>query len=246
MGEKTGIGWCDHTFNFWIGCNKVATECKYCYISSIIKRMGKEPFNGPMRTKDWEKPFTWDRRARKADIRRQVFTCSMSDFFHEEADEWRDEAWQIIRSCRNLDWLVLTKRPELMPDRLPSDWGDGYANVWLGVTVGAESSMHKIPLLKAIPARVRFISAEPLLERLDFRPQMDGLHWIITACEQAHKDKRRLMDMDWVREIHRQCQEAGVAHFFKQRYLNNEGTPVHDGLLDGVVCQEWPNVEQLV
>ncbi|MCA9125015.1 MAG: DUF5131 family protein [Planctomycetaceae bacterium] len=156
---------------------------------------------------------------------------------------WREEAWEVIRSTSNLDWLVLTKRPELMQERLPADWGDGYSNVWLGVTVGAESSMYKIPLLKAVPARVRFISAEPLLERLDFRPHMDGLHWIITACEQAHRDKRRLMDMDWVRDIDQQCRDAGIAHFFKQRYINNTNTLVHDGMLDGVVRQEWPLVE---
>ncbi|MCA9125022.1 MAG: DUF5131 family protein [Planctomycetaceae bacterium] len=89
MGVKTGIGWCDHTFNFWIACNKVSTECKHCYISPIIKRMGKEPFDGPMQTKDWTGPSRWDRKAGEAGVRRKVFTCSMSDFFHEDADPWR-------------------------------------------------------------------------------------------------------------------------------------------------------------
>ena len=111
MGEKTGIGWCDHTFNFWYGCHKVSTECKYCYINSVIKRMGKEPFNGPIRSKDWEKPFTWDRKARKAGVQRRVFTCSLSDFFHDGADDWRSEAWDVIRSTKNLDWLVLPNDP---------------------------------------------------------------------------------------------------------------------------------------
>lgn len=246
MGEKTGIGWTHHTFNPWMGCNKVSEECKFCYIGQNIRRQGKEPFNGPFRTKDWKKPRSWNRKAVRDGVRRRVFTCSLSDFFHHRADKLRPQVWEIIRECSSLDWLILTKRPELMLDRLPPDWGDGYPNVWLGVTVGTESSMNRIPLLKAVPARVRFISAEPLLERLDFRPHMDGIDWIITGCEQAHKDKRRLMDMAWVRDIHQQCQEAGVAHFFKQRYIDNEGTPVHDGLLDGVVCQAWPEVEQFV
>lgn len=241
MGEKTGIGWTDHTFNFWIGCHKVSTECRHCYIAPIIKRMGKEPFNGPMRTKDWKEPLTWNRKAQQAGVRRRAFSCSMSDFFHPGADKWRPEAWDVIRSCKYLDWLVLTKRPELMPDRLPPDWGDGYQNVWLGVTVGVESSMDRIPLLKAVPATVRWISAEPLLERLDFRPHLDGsVRWIITGCEQAHKKERRLMEVDWVRDIDQQCQDAGIAHFFKQRYVDNRGVPVHDGMIDGVVCQEFP------
>lgn len=246
MGEKTGIGWTHHTFNPWMGCDKVSTECTQCYISSIIRRQGKEPFNGPFRTKDWSKPRSWNRKAMKDGVRRRVFTCSLSDFFHNGADEWRPEAWEVIRSCQHLDWLILTKRPELIPGRLPSDWGNGYPNVWLGVTVGANSSMPRVQLLKAVPARVRFVSAEPLVERLDFRPHMDGIDWIITGCEQAKKGKRRLMDIDWVRDIHQQCREACVAHFFKQRYIANKGTPVHDGLLDGVVCQAWPEVEQFV
>lgn len=243
MGVKTGIGWCDHTFNFWMGCDKVSEECRHCYIGPIIKRMGKEPFDGPVQTKDWQKPFTWNQEAVDSGIRRSVFTCSISDFFHPGADNWRTEAWFVIKQCSAIDWLVLTKRPELIADRLPPDWNNGYSNVWLGVTVGTASSMDRIPLLQAIPAAVRFVSAEPLLERLDFRPYLDGsLHWMITGCEQAHKDKRRLMDIDWVRDIDRLCRDGGVAHFFKQRYIDNAGTPVHDGLLDGVVRQEWPTV----
>jgi protein gp37 len=157
-------------------------------------------------------------------VRRRVFTCSLSDFFHPGADAWRPEAWDIIRDCRQLDWLILTKRPELILDRLPPDWGDGYPNVWLGVTVGHSSSMDRVPLLKAVPAKIRFISAEPLLEQLNFRPYLDGsIHWIITGCEQAAVGKRRLMDLEWVRDIDQQCRDADVAHYFKQYYNYREG-----------------------
>jgi protein gp37 len=244
MAETTGIGWCDSTQNFWWGCNKVSEECRFCYIEGIMKRAGHEPFGGPIRTSqaNWRKPYSWNREARIAAERRRVFTCSMSDFFHPGADAWREDAWAIIKACGNLDWLILTKRPELMSTRMPEDWGSGYPNVWLGVTVGRQSSMDRIPLLKAIPARVRFISAEPLLEKLDFRPHLsDGsIHWVITGCEQAAKDNRRLMDLEWVRDIDQQCREANVAHYFKQYYVNNSGLPVTDGLLDGTCRQAWP------
>ncbi len=239
MAENSGIGWTDHTNNFWWGCHKVSTECKHCYINGIMKRAGREPFKGPMRTVDWSKPAKWNRQAEKLGRRLRIFTCSMSDFFHEGADLWRPEAWQIIRDCQNLDWLVLTKRPELVLERLPNDWGDGYPNVWLGVTCGAASSLNLVETLKDIPAQLRFISAEPLLGPIDFRPFLDGsIHWIITGCEQAAKTKRRPMKIGWVRDIDSQCREAGIAHFFKQRY---EGTRItHDGVLDGKVRQEWP------
>jgi protein gp37 len=166
----------------------------------------------------------------------------MSDFFHNGADEWRPEAWNVIRECNQLDWLIVTKRPELVADRLPADWDDGYANVWLGVTCGIEDSLSRVEILKSLPARVRFISAEPLLGPIDLAPYLKdgGIDWVISGCESAAKDKRRPMEMDWVRDIDRQCREANVAHFFKQRY---EGTRlVYDGVIDGEVRQEFPAV----
>lgn len=242
MAEYSKIGWTDHTQNFWWGCEKVSTECLLCYIAQIMRRAGREPFNGPMRTSagNWKKPAKWNRRAKDAGTRFRIFTCSMSDFFHEGADDWRPEAWDIIRNCSNLDWLILTKRPELIAKRLPKDWGDGYPNVWLGVTCGVRSSLTRLEILRKIPAALHFVSAEPLLEAIDFSPYLDGcIDWVITGCENAGINKRREMNAEWVRSIDRQCRDAGVAHFFKQRY---EGTQlVYDGMLDGLVRQEWPS-----
>lgn len=238
MAENSNIGWTDHTMNFWWGCERVSAECALCYIGPIMRRAGKGPFSGPIRTRDWSKPRKWQRKAERLGRRLKIFTCSMSDFFHPGADEWRDEAWAVIRDCPGLDWLILTKRPERIADRLPADWGDGYSHVWLGVTVGVRSTLPRVPALKRIPARRRFISAEPLLERLDFRLHLRGIDWMITGCEQAGKPKRRPMEIDWVRDIDRQCRALGIPHFFKQRYEN--GRITHDGLLDGEVRQAWP------
>jgi protein gp37 len=226
--------------NFWWGCNKVSTECLHCYIAQIMRRSGHVPFDGPMRTKDWSKPRKWNRMAAQLGTRSRVFTCSMSDFFHPGADPWRGKAWDVIRECRNLDWLILTKRPELIIERLPDDWGKtGYPNVWLGVTCGATPSLWRVELLHQIPAAIRFVSAEPLIEPLDFTPYLDGrIHWIITGCERAHREKRRAMDVAWVRDIARQCRQHRVAHFFKQYYVGNRVS--EDGFLDGAVRQSYP------
>lgn len=240
MAENSKIGWTDHTHNFWWGCNKVSEECRHCYIAGIMRRGGKEPFNGPMRTKNWANPLKWNRQAAAVRQRQRIFTCSMSDFFHPAADEWRAEAWQVIKGCDWLDWLVLTKRPELVLDRLPSDWQSGYPNVWLGTTAGCESSLQRVKQIIEIPAAVRFVSAEPLLEAIDLSPYLHSLHWVITGCEQAKKGVRRLMELDWVRSIDRQCKSAGVPHFFKQYYVEDKGTPREDGLLDGTLTQAWP------
>jgi protein gp37 len=240
MAENTKIGWAHHTMNFWWGCVKVSIECMLCYIGPIMKRAGQEPFHGPMRTKNWSEPAKWDRHAGQAGIRQRVFTCSMSDFFHEGADAWRPEAWQVIRSCPNLDWLILTKRPELAKERLPADWGQGYPNVWLGVTCGRADSLWRLDHLQQIPARLKFVSAEPLLGPIDFRPHLAWLDWVITGCERAAKEKRRAMDIVWVRDIDRQCQEFGRSHFFKQAYVNEQGVPDEEPHLDGRVVQQVP------
>jgi protein gp37 len=241
MAERSKIGWTDHTQNFWWGCNKVSEECKFCYIATIMRRGGFEPFKGPMRTKNWNNPRRWNRAAELAGRRARVFTCSMSDFFHKGADRWRDEAWKVIAECEHLDWLVLTKRADRIADCLPSDWGTGYPNVWLGVTAGCQSSLPRVAELLKVPAAIRFVSAEPLLERIDFTPYLHGLHWVITGCERAKKGERRLMDMDWVRDIDRQCIAAGVAHFFKQYYVDDAGVPSEDGMLDKKKKQAWPD-----
>lgn len=240
MGKTTGIGWTDHTWNPWYGCHKVSSECARCYIDGVLKRMGKQPFNGPMRSKTWNDPFAWNRDAIKTGERRKVFTCSLSDFFHQMADEWRPNAWEVIRECDGLDWLILTKRPELIAETLPKDWGNGYPNVWLGVTVGCKATVGRLEMLESIPARIKWVSSEPLLEAMDFSPYLSWLDWIVTGCEQAAKEKRRRMDVGWVRAIDEQCKAFGKAHFFKQAYFNDQGTPVHEPLLDGKVIQEWP------
>jgi len=240
MAQDSKIGWTDHTQNFWWGCHKVSEECRFCYIASIMKRGGYEPFRGPMKTKNWQNPYSWDRAAAKAGKRARVFTCSMSDFFHPGADAWRADAWAVIRECKNLDWLILTKRPERIREHLPADWHQGYPNVWLGVTAGRMSSLPRVETLVSIPAVIRFVSAEPLLERVDLRPFLSKLDWVITGCERAKKGERRLMDLEWVREIDRHCRAHGVHHFFKQYYVDDVGVPREDGRLDNVVRQSWP------
>ena len=109
-------------------------------------------------------------------------------------------------------WLILTKRPQLAQERLPDDWDDGYPNVWLGASCGCERSRKVLFDLQTLPASVKFVSAEPLLEPLDLSQHLHWLHWVITGCERAAKDKRRPMDLDWVRSIDQQCRRAGRVH----------------------------------
>ncbi len=232
------IGWTHHTWNPWKGCHKVSPGCLHCYIGQVLRRSGCEPFDGPEHTQTWGDPARWNKEAIEKGTRFRVFTCSLSDFFHPGADAWRDEAWEIIRKCENLDWLILTKRPELIRDRLPSDWGKGYPNVWLGTTIENQNQIKRLDILSKIPAVIHFASAEPLLGPVHFGRRIQKLDWVITGCERAGKDKRRAMDEDWVRSIRDECDAAGVALFHKQYYAGTK--LMFDGVIDGEVRQAWP------
>lgn len=170
-----------------------------------------------------------------------VFTCSWSDFFIEQADEWRAEAWEIIRRTPNLTYQILTKRPENIAARLPDDWGKGWPNVWLGVSIENQQYAHRADELREIPALTRFISAEPLLGAILLN--LKGFNWVITGGESG--SGFRPADINWFRIIRDQCGHNGVQYFHKQ----NGGTKKIDGVwggreLDGRVYHEIPSIKK--
>lgn len=240
MGETTGIEWANATWNPWMGCHKVSAGCKNCYMFRDMPHYGKDP-NVVVRSKTtFDAPRKWARSG-KVQPGARIFTCSWSDWFIAEADEWRDEAWAIVKATPQFTYLILTKRPERIADHLPADWGAGYSNVWLGTSAeNQEQAQKRVPLLYGIPAAVRFVSAEPLLGPIDFGVAPAYVDWIITGGESALKDAR-YCDLAWVRSIRDQCQAAGVALFHKQ----HGGTRKIDGVwggreLDGRTWDEFP------
>jgi protein gp37 len=104
-------------------------------------------------------------------------------------EAWRADLWRLIADTPALTWTLLTKRPQNIRKMLPGDWGDGYPNVWLGVTTeNQEEAERRIPLLRAVPAVVRFLSAEPLLEMI--KPDLRGIAWVISGGESGSKNRR--------------------------------------------------------
>ncbi len=223
MGKSTTIEWTDHTFNPWWGCTKVSPACDHCYAEAWDKRIGGGHW-GPhadRRTfgdKHWGEPLRWDRAAAEAKTQRRVFCASMADVFDNAApDGALDRLWQVIRATPRLDWQLLTKRPQNIRKMLPPDWGDGYENVWLGTTTeNQEEADRRIPYLLSAPARVRFLSCEPLLGRISLRADWvrGKLHWIIAGGESGAK--ARPSHPEWFRFLRDQCVSAGVAFHFKQ------------------------------
>lgn len=168
MGERSAIEWTDSTWNPWHGCTKVSPGCKHCYMYREKVQYGQDPSLVVRSKTTFKNPLKWKSPKR-------IFTCSWSDFFHETADPWRDEAWDIIRRTPQHTYLILTKRPERFT--VPWSADEPWSHVWLGVSAETqEYADQRIPLLLEVPAARRFLSAEPLLGPISLsQPWVDYL-----------------------------------------------------------------------
>lgn len=223
MGKDTAIEWCDHTFNPWIGCTKVSAACDHCYAETLAKRYGWAKWGaGEPRKRTsvayWRQPVRWNERAFAEGVRRRVFCASLADVFDAEVPEaWRHELMNLINITESLDWLLLTKRPQVakkfFADREVPD------NVWLGTTVEDQAMANlRIPTLLEIPAAKHFLSCEPMLGPIsldqDWYVWHSRINWIICGGESGRG--ARPMHPSWVRDLRRQCLLPGIAFFFKQ------------------------------
>mgnify|MGYP001304081613 CR=1 FL=1 len=191
MGKTTKISWTDSTWSPWRGCHKTSAGCKNCYFFRDAKRYGHDPetvvrskttFNDPIK---WKEP-------------RKIFVCSWSDFFIEEADEWRDEAWDVMRRAPWHTYQICTKRIYRAEQCLPDDWGDGYKNVWLGVT-GENQVMldFRIHELMRIKSAIHWVSIEPMLEAIELSDwQLEELDWLVVGGESGNG--ARPFDPHWI------------------------------------------------
>jgi protein gp37 len=168
-------------------------------------RYGQNP-DVVVKSKTTLDPFKWK-------TGKLVFTCSWSDWFIEEADPWRDEAWNVIRKTPHHTYQILTKRPERIDRHLPVDWP--LRNVWLGVSAENQRRLEeRAPILNAVPGRViRFLSIEPMIGPVDLTGLRD-IDWIIVGGESG--PGARFMSLDWVETIIRQCRNMGIPLFVKQ------------------------------
>lgn len=238
---KSKIQWTDHTVNFWFGCKKVSDGCKACYMWRIAESSGKDPQNVYQVKRE-----TIDAVLKKAKSGDMIFTCSMSDFFIEEADEWRKDAWDVIRSRPDLIWQILTKRPERIQDCLPLDWGNGWEHVWLGTSIETQKFMNRARILATIPAKTRIISAESLLDELDFSTEkelMQHYHWVIVGGESGNEEGKyayRECKQVWIEKIINDLRPIGVAVFVKQMGTHLADTMKLKDKKFGGDMQEWP------
>lgn len=260
MGENTKIEWADHTLNFWTGCEPVSPACAHCYAESWAKRAGRDFAVRKITGEQIRNlPFKW--QAAAADFharqgrRQRVFVNSLSDFFDNKAPQsWRDSFFATARATPGVIYMLLTKRIGNAKRMLPADWGDGYENIWLGSTViDQEEADRDIPKLLGTPARVRFLSCEPLLGPIDLRlewlspfKETDAslnrtarIDWVIAGGESG--GLARPSHPQWFRDLRDQCVAAGIAFFMKQMGGVRDKRGALDDLPTDLRIREFPD-----
>jgi protein gp37 len=259
MAENSKIQWTHHTFNPWRGCARVSLGCVHCYAETLSKRnpktlgvWGVEGTRVIASDAMWKQPRRWDDAARIAGERHRVFCASLADVGEDRPDlvAPRKRLQTLIWLTPHLDWLLLTKRPENMTRLFDREVLE---MCWVGTTCeNQEYANKRIPFLLNTPARVRFISAEPLLGPVNLGAHIPAafrrrhtLDWVIVGGESG--GGARPFDIAWAREIIRQCAEAGVACFMKQLGANADNSAQPDGSLiqatlnrKGDNIDEWP------
>ena len=196
----------------------------------------------------WRNPLRWNEAASFASDPVRVFCASLADIFEnyrgdgsaldrpKSLDPWRHELFDLIDQTPKLEWLLLSKRPEQAQAFLKTRRAE---NIWMGVSVESQQwADRRIPILAQIPAKIRFLSCEPLIGPLDLRPYLSEIDWVIVGGESGFGF--RPVDPAWVRDIRDQCAKAGVPFFFKQwggRYPKSTGRT-----LDGRIWNEIPTL----
>ena len=243
MPDKTAIEWTDATWNPVTGCTKVSPGCAHCYAETITIRFrrggpflpGKttiklhpERLNDPAK---WRKP-------------RRVFVNSMSDLFHEEVPfAFVESIFETMKVNDQHIYQILTKRPERMLEYVAWTRGRKWPqHVWGGVSVENQYwADRRIPILAQIPARVRFLSVEPLLKAVDLRQYLMYVQWVIVGGESGHR--ARPMKAEWATRVRDDCLEARVPFFFKQ--WGGRTSKAGGRVLEGRTWNEYPKVRQL-
>ena len=235
MGETTGIEWTDATWNPWHGCHKVSPGCDNCYMFTEKAMYGQDGDIVRRSKTKFDEPLKW---IRSGEIPTYCFTCSWSDWFINEADSWRSEAWDIIRQTPQITYQILTKRAGRILSHLPADWGGGWNNVWLGVSVENRDALPRLDSLRRVPAKTRTVSFEPLLEDIG-QPNLEGIHWAILGGESGAR--ARPFDINWFDGIKAACDRYGTKLFVKQigRKPNAGGIPVESKGKGGDMLY-WP------
>lgn len=199
----------------WRGCKRYSDGCKYCYLHKGDARRGIDT-SKIVKTDDFYSPILKNKNGEyKIKPNQTVYLCFSTDFLIEEADEWRNECWKMIKERSDLHFLFLTKRIERFSSCIPDDWGEGYDNVTVGCTVeNQRNADYRLKIFSQLPIKHKNIICQPLLEKIDIAKYLNGIELAVVGGE---SDKNaRALNYDWVLFIREQCIKSGVSFEFRQ------------------------------
>lgn len=203
-------------WNPWHGCRKISPGCLNCYMYFLDSQWDKKGSEITRSKTNFNYPLKKSRdKTYKVQSGEQLRVCMTSDFFLEEADSWRAEAWAIMRQRPDVMFWLLTKRHQRIAQCLPPDWGSGYPNVWLGVTAeNQEMADSRVPVLLTVPAAHRHICCAPLIGPVDLSPYLDKnlIHQVCAGGE--NYDGCRTCDYAWAWSLYWQCRNADIQYCF--------------------------------
>jgi len=213
------------SWNLWHGCQKISPGCKHCYVYRQDKLHGIES-SIVTKTSNFDLPVKRKRdKSYKIPSGEMVNTCFTSDFFVEGADEWRKEAWAMMKERGDLQFFIITKRVDRFRVSLPDDWGDGYENVAVACTVENQTMAdYRLPIYKELPIRHKLIVCAPLLEAIDLKKYLDSsIEQVSVGGESGNS--ARVCDYEWILDIRQQCLDADVPFWFHQTgaYFRKDG-----------------------
>lgn len=206
-------------WNPWHGCVKCSEGCEHCYmyfLDRVRNRNGRDIYKVKA---NFDYPLQKDRQGRyKVKSGETIRVCMTSDFFLEEADSWRNDAWEIMRQRPDVKFFLLTKRPERVPEHLPEGWGDGWENIFFNVTAeNQRRADERIPLLFDLPFKHKGVMCAPFIGEIDLEPYLSGenegkLEQVI--CGGENYDGARPCHFDWVKKLAAQCREHNTSFCF--------------------------------
>lgn len=202
-------------WNPWRGCHKYSEGCKFCYIHKGDSRRGIDT-NLIVKTEQFYAPVAKNKKGEyKIKSGQIVYLCFSTDFLIEDADEWRDECWKMMKERSDLTFIFLTKRIERFSKCIPDDWGDGYDNVVVGCTVeNQESANYRLSIFDELPIKHKNIICQPLIEKIDLSNHLKDVELVVVGGESDLN--ARVLDYDWVLAIREQCIENNAHFQFRQ------------------------------
>ncbi len=213
MSEQKAI----YSWNPWHGCTRYSEGCKHCYVFVLDKKFNV-PQNASLvtKTKSFNKPLQKHKNGQYVIPAGSTVQVNMtSDTFHEQADEWREEMWQIIRQRPDVTFYILTKRVERIAECLPSDWGEGYENVDLNITCENQQRFdERWAIFKDIPAKHKGMTLQPLLGPIDITPALASgqIEHVNLGGEEFGTDTP--CHYEWVKQVSDDCRRFGVPFWF--------------------------------